>query len=74
VLLLETGGEQVTVLPGLGAEAQKRALKLAMEHAGEQQRRLTLALWNGQPILESPAAPLLEELGFRREALIYVWE
>ena len=74
VLLLETGGERLTTLPDLSPETLKRALKLAVEHIGQTERRLTLGTWNGEPILDSPAAPLLEEVGFRREALIYVWE
>jgi ATP-dependent Lhr-like helicase len=74
VLTLETGGERVTALPGLSMDTWKRALKLAVEHVGRNLRRLTLSEWNGEPILDSPAAPLLEELGFRREALIYVWD
>jgi ATP-dependent Lhr-like helicase len=74
VLLLESGGERVKVLDDLPAEPLKQALKLAVAHAGASQRRLTLSEWNGEPILESRAAPLLEEVGFRREALVYVWE
>jgi ATP-dependent Lhr-like helicase len=74
VLLLETGGERLTTLPDLSSETLKRALKLAVEHIGQTQRRLTLGTWNGEPILDSPAAPLVEEAGFRREALVYVWE
>jgi ATP-dependent Lhr-like helicase len=74
VLLLETGGERLTTLPDLSPETLKRALKLAVAHVGSTQRRLTLGAWNGEPILDGSAAPLLEEVGFRREALIYVWE
>jgi hypothetical protein len=74
ILLLETGAERLTVLPDQPAETVKRALKLAVGHAACWQRRLTLGAWNGQAVLESPVAPLLEEVGFRREALIYVWD
>jgi ATP-dependent Lhr-like helicase len=74
VLLLETGGERVTTLPDLPPATLRRALKLAVEHIGRSVRRLTLSQWNGQPVLDSPAAPLLEEVGFRREALLYIWE
>jgi hypothetical protein len=45
-----------------------------VEHVGATMRRLTLSEWNGEPILDSPAVPILEELGFRREALVYVWD
>jgi ATP-dependent Lhr-like helicase len=74
VLLLETGGERATSLSDLPFDTLKRALKLAVEHIASAQRRLILSQWNGDPILESPAAPLLEEVGFRREALVYVLE
>jgi hypothetical protein len=72
-LLLETGGERVTVLEGLPRETVRRALALAVGHAGAG-RRLTVAEWNGQPVLDSPGGPLLEETGFFREALVYVRE
>jgi ATP-dependent Lhr-like helicase len=74
VLLLETGGERLTTLPDLAPSTLHRALQLAVEHVGGQQRRLTLSQWNGEPILDSAAAPVLERLGFRREALDYVRE
>ena len=74
VLLLETGGQRLTSLPGLSSETFKRALRLAVEQVVQEAGRLVLETWNGQPILESPVAPLLEEVGFRREALIYVWD
>jgi ATP-dependent Lhr-like helicase len=74
VLLLETGGERVTALPNLAAGTLARALELVVQHVAAGQRRLTLSCWNGEPILDGPAAPLLEGLGFRREALVYVWE
>jgi ATP-dependent Lhr-like helicase len=74
VLLLETGGERVTTLSGLSADTVTRALKLAVEHAGASLRRLAVSQWNGEPILDSAVAPLLEVVGFRREALVYIWE
>jgi ATP-dependent Lhr-like helicase len=74
VLLLETGGQRAVALPDLPPDTLRRALKLAVDQIGGSVRRLTLSQWNGQPVLDSPAAPLLEEVGFRREALVYVWE
>jgi ATP-dependent Lhr-like helicase len=74
VLLLETGGERVTTLPDMPPDTLKRALGLVVEHVGGSQRQLTLKEWTGEPVLENPYAPLLEGLGFRREALVYVWE
>jgi ATP-dependent Lhr-like helicase len=74
VLLLETGGERLTTLSDLSPETQRQALQLAVEHAGNALGRLVMRQWNGEPVLASPVAPLLERLGFRREALVYIWE
>jgi ATP-dependent Lhr-like helicase len=74
VLLLETGAQRLTTQPDLSPSTLHRALKLAVEHVGGQQRRLTLCEWNGEPVLDSAVAPALERLGFRREALDYVWQ
>ncbi len=74
VLLLEAGGARLTSLPDLPAETAKRALRLAVEGAAAERRRLTVAEWNGEAVLDSPLAPLLEEVGFRREMLVYVWD
>jgi hypothetical protein len=71
---METGGERLTTLPNLSPRTLHRALKLAVEHVGANQRRLTLSQWNGEPVLDSAVAPVLERLGFRREALDYVKE
>jgi hypothetical protein len=69
VLLLETGGARATSLPDLPAATLKQALALAAGHLG----RLVVKEWNGAPVLDSPVAPILEQLGFRREALVYLW-
>jgi len=74
VLLLELGAERITSLPGLSLEVLRRAAALPVEHAGRTLRRMILSRWNGEPILNSSVAPLLEGFGFRREALDYVWE
>jgi ATP-dependent Lhr-like helicase len=74
VLLLEIGGQRATSLPGLPQATLHRSLGLATEHLANQQQRLILRHWNGEPILDSSVAPVLERAGFRREALVYVWE
>jgi ATP-dependent Lhr-like helicase len=74
VLLVETGGQRLTSLPDLSPETFQQALRLAVEQAGQEGGRLVLETWNGQPLLESPVAPLLEAVGFRREALSYIWD
>jgi ATP-dependent Lhr-like helicase len=74
VLLLETGGERLTSLPDLPPQTLKRALRLALDHIGPALGRLTASQWNGGPVVDSAVAPLLEEIGFRREALVYIGE
>jgi ATP-dependent Lhr-like helicase len=73
VLLLERGAARVTVLDGLPPGTAVQALALAAGHAAAG-RRLLIREWNGELILESAAAPLVEEAGFRREMLDYVWD
>ncbi len=73
VLLLERGAGRVTVLDGLPDGTARQALALAAGHAAAG-RRLLLREWNGELILESAAVPVVEEAGFRREMLDYVWE
>jgi hypothetical protein len=72
VLLLERGAGRVSVLQGLPAGTARQALALAAGHAGAG-HRLLVREWNGELILESAAASLVEEAGFRREMLDYVW-
>ncbi|MFC2015524.1 helicase-related protein, partial [Chloroflexota bacterium] len=74
VLLLEMGGERLTTLPGLSHETVRLALELTVKHVGATERRLVLRQWNGQAILEGPLVPVLERVGFRRDALVYVWD
>lgn len=74
VLLLELGAGRLTALPGLPPDTLERALRLVVDHVGQAQRRFALNAWGDEPILDSPVAPLLERLGFRREALLYIWE
>jgi hypothetical protein len=74
VVLLETGGERLTSLPDLPPQTLKRALRLALDHIGPALGRLTVSEWNGAPVVDSAVAPMLEEIGFRREALVYIGE
>jgi len=70
--LLEAGAGRVAALDGLPPGTARQALALAAGHAAAG-RRLVLREWNRDLILEGDAAPLVEEAGFRREMLDYVW-
>jgi ATP-dependent Lhr-like helicase len=74
VLLLETGAERVCALPDLSQGLLEKALRLVIGHVGRSARRMTVGQWNGEPVLHSAAAPVLEAAGFRREALQYTWD
>jgi ATP-dependent Lhr-like helicase len=74
VLLWEMGAERISAVPDLTSGALEQALELAVHHLGRSIRRLSVALWNGGPVHDSAAVPALERTGFRREALLYVWE
>jgi ATP-dependent Lhr-like helicase len=75
VLLLETAAGRLTSLASLPPATLMRALRHAAGHlAGAGGAQPTFSLWNNQPIVDSSAAPLLEQAGFRREALDYVWD
>jgi hypothetical protein len=58
----------------VGDRTIKEALRRVVEHLGPASRRLVVAEANGEAVLDGPLAPLLEAVGFRREALVYVWE
>ncbi|MBN1659202.1 MAG: DEAD/DEAH box helicase [Anaerolineae bacterium] len=73
VLLVEMGAGRLTTLPDVPRETLKQALVLAVDHAAGGER-LILSHWNGEPILDTEAGPLLEEVGFRREVLDYIWD
>jgi ATP-dependent Lhr-like helicase len=74
ILLLELGAERLTTQQDLSPETLRQALELAVGHAGALDRRLVVAEWNQEPVLESRLAPVLERTGFRREALVFVWD
>jgi hypothetical protein len=80
VLLFEVAGERVTTLPGLEPAMAQRAFELCRAHVTQpgglcsRPRRVIASAWNGEPILGSPAQPLLEALGFRREPPGMVWD
>lgn len=74
VLLWEVAAERVSALPDLPPGVLERALEVVVHHLHRSIRRLSVALWNGGPVHDSAAVPALEHTGFRREALLYVWE
>ncbi len=74
MLLWEAAAGRASALPDLSSAVLQQALDLAVRHLARSVRRLTVSHWNGEPVFESAAVPVLERAGFRREALVYVWD
>lgn len=72
VLAVESLGKRLTPLQSLTDDELKSMLTLLPQILNDpaglgQKRWLKIELWDGQPVRKSPAAPLLEQLGFRNE-------
>ena len=52
----------------------RRALKAWVAHAGSFELRLSVATWNGQPVLGSVGQSLLEAVGFYRDYTAMTWD
>jgi ATP-dependent helicase Lhr and Lhr-like helicase len=74
VLVARGGGASVTTVQGAG-ELQVRASLLALtEHLLRHVPHVTVEMWNGAPVLQSDARPLLESLGFHQDYLAMTLE
>ncbi len=74
VLLIAAGGSELTTMEG-GDEGQiSRALRAWVAHSASYETRLSVASWNGQPVLGSQGQPLLEAAGFYRDYLAMAWD
>jgi ATP-dependent Lhr-like helicase len=65
ILVVEDSGARWTATPDASPDALDRAL-LAYLARPNAPRRLTVSVWNGIPILDSPGAPLFQAHGFSR--------
>jgi ATP-dependent Lhr-like helicase len=66
ILLIEQHGRRLTSLPSADRETVQAAVG-CLSRLCSAARSLTVEQWNGQPVTQSEAAPLLEAAGFVRD-------
>jgi ATP-dependent Lhr-like helicase len=74
VLVAGNGGANLTITQGIDEALIQRALQALLDHLARFERRVTVEMWNGEPVLDSPGRPLLESAGFYRYYPGMVWE
>jgi ATP-dependent Lhr-like helicase len=74
VLLVEETGSQLTSTQGGELALTQRALHAWLDHIRPFESRITVAHWNGAPVLGSAGQPILEALGFYRNYPGMTWE
>ncbi len=74
LLVAAAGGSDLTTLAGAEEELLTQAMVALLAHLAGFERRIRVESWNGEPILDSPGAPILERAGFRRSYPEMVWD
>jgi ATP-dependent Lhr-like helicase len=74
VLVAGDTGANVVIPQGTDEGLIAPALGALLDHLARFERRLAVETWNGEPVLQSTAQPLLEALGFYRSYPAMVWE
>ena len=74
VLVVEDTGARLTTIQGAGEGWLRRALQTALEHLAKFEYRVTVNMWDGIPVLDSPGRALLESLGFYRDYPGMTWD
>ncbi len=74
VLLIGDSGADMTTAADADDGQVRRALQAWIAHAGSFEARLSVATWNGEPVLGSAGQPLLEAAGFYRDYTAMTWE
>jgi ATP-dependent helicase Lhr and Lhr-like helicase len=63
----------LTTVQGADEGVIAQALRALRDHLARFERRLTVESWNGEPVLETAGAPLLESIGFVRSYPVMEW-
>jgi len=73
VLVAGTTGQHLTTVRGADEALIQQALQALLDHLAKFERRITVETWNGEPVVDTAAAPILETLGFRRSYPAMIW-
>jgi ATP-dependent Lhr-like helicase len=74
VLVASGGGADLITTQGADENLLVRAIQALVEHLSTFERRLSVATWNGAPVLDSEGYPILEAAGFYRSTPTMTWE
>ncbi len=74
VLIAGDSAANLTIAQGVDETLLQRALQALIAHLSGFEYHVTVATWNGEPVLESPGRSLLEAAGFHRSYPAMVWE
>jgi hypothetical protein len=74
VLIAADSGARLTVIQGADDGLVRRALQALLEHLGHFVHRVSVEIWNGEPVLESAGKTILESVGFYRHYPAMTWE
>jgi hypothetical protein len=74
VLVAEDTGARMSSLQGADPDVLIPALLALLGHLSGFSTRVTTAVWNGEPILESDGRALLEAVGYYRDGSALSWD
>jgi len=74
VLIAGDSAANLTIAQGADETLLQRALLALIAHLSGFEHHVTVATWNGEPVLASPGRSLLEAVGFHRSYPAMVWE
>ena len=65
--------QHVMTLQGADEDLVQQALRALLDHLAGFERRLTVETWDGEKVVDTAGAPILEALGFRRSYPTMEW-
>jgi hypothetical protein len=74
LLLIGDGGSSLKTIEGTDSGPVRQALANWLAHVATSESHLSVATWNGQPVLGSPGQAQLETVGFYRDYQAMTWE
>ena len=74
ILIARDSGANLSTVSGTDDAILQHALQALLDQFSRFERRVTVQLWNGSPVLESPGRMLLEGVGFYRDYPGMAWE